>query len=205
MQKLVAAAPALAAQPELRGTAALRSIDCVAARLWLDRRGAAAFPANVLSGFASLEGAGGTWFHLNDLQAWRPGHAGARTHWGGAWVHLNGLQATPECPEGAGAHLRARVGGTWVHTHEARGRAGLLCGPGRARVAHCATSTHTVGHAAVRRRQAVSAIHGCAAAWGRPQADTCLSHSWLSHKRRLLTARCAEAGSRYWQWHKAGC
>jgi hypothetical protein len=80
MQKLVAAAPALAARPELRGTAALRSIDCVAARLWLDRRGAAAFPANVLSGFDSLEGAGGTWFHLNDLQVAPRCPAGPRAH-----------------------------------------------------------------------------------------------------------------------------
>lgn len=68
MQKLVAAAPALAARPELRATANLRSIDCLATRLWLDRRVACRFPANVLSGFPSLEGAGGTWFHLNDLQ-----------------------------------------------------------------------------------------------------------------------------------------
>ncbi|KAK9843730.1 hypothetical protein WJX81_003891 [Elliptochloris bilobata] len=68
MQKLVAAAPALAALPELRATAALRSIDCLATRLWLDRRVTCRFPANVLSGLMSLEGAGGTWFHLNDLQ-----------------------------------------------------------------------------------------------------------------------------------------
>ena len=68
MQKLVAAAPALAARPELRATANLRSIDCLATRLWLDCRVACRFPANVLSGFPSLEGAGGTWFHLNDLQ-----------------------------------------------------------------------------------------------------------------------------------------
>ena len=69
MQKLVAASPALAERPELRASAALRSIDCLATRLWLDRRVACRFPANVLSGLPSLEGAGGTWFHLNDLQA----------------------------------------------------------------------------------------------------------------------------------------
>lgn len=68
MQKLVAACPALAARPELRDTARLRSIDCLATRLWLDRRVSCRFPANVLSGFDNLEGAGGTWFHLNDLQ-----------------------------------------------------------------------------------------------------------------------------------------
>ena len=68
MQKLVAASPALAERPELRASAALRSIDCLATRLWLDRRVACRFPANVLSGLPSLEGAGGTWFHLNDLQ-----------------------------------------------------------------------------------------------------------------------------------------
>jgi hypothetical protein len=66
MQKLVASCPALAARPEFARVANLQAIDCIAARLWFDRRVATQFPANVLSGF--LERTGGTFFNLNDLQ-----------------------------------------------------------------------------------------------------------------------------------------
>ena len=66
MQRLVASSAALAEQPELRAVANLRSIDCVAARLWFDRRVGTRFPANVLSGFD--DSMGGTFFNLNDMQ-----------------------------------------------------------------------------------------------------------------------------------------
>ncbi len=66
MQKLVAGCPELGKRPEFARIANLRSIDCIATRLWFDRRVATRFPANVLSGFE--ECTGGTWFNLNDLQ-----------------------------------------------------------------------------------------------------------------------------------------
>ena len=66
MQKLVAGCPELGRQAEFARIANLRSIDCIATRIWFDRRVATQFPANVLSGFE--ECTGGTWFNLNDLQ-----------------------------------------------------------------------------------------------------------------------------------------
>ena len=66
MKKLVAGCPVLASRPEFRAVNSLRSIDAIAARLWLDRRVPSRFPANVLAGFEG--GAGATWFNLNDLQ-----------------------------------------------------------------------------------------------------------------------------------------
>lgn len=67
MQRLLAATPALAARDDFRRIASLRAIDVIATRLWLDRRVATQFPANVLAGF---EGdVGSTYFNLNDLQA----------------------------------------------------------------------------------------------------------------------------------------
>lgn len=66
MQKLVAGCPELGERAEFARIANLRSIDCIATRLWFDRRVATQFPANVLSGFE--ECTGGTWFNLNDLQ-----------------------------------------------------------------------------------------------------------------------------------------
>ena len=59
--------PALAGRPEFARIANLRAIDCIATRLWFDRRVATQFPANVLSGFDECTGS--TWFNLNDLQA----------------------------------------------------------------------------------------------------------------------------------------
>lgn len=66
MQKLVAGCPELGSRAEFARIANLRSIDCIATRLWFDRRVSTRFPANVLSGFE--ECTGGTWFNLNDLQ-----------------------------------------------------------------------------------------------------------------------------------------
>jgi hypothetical protein len=66
MQRLVSSCTALAAREEFRRIGNLRSIDCVATRLWFDRHVPTQFPANVLSGFEECTGA--TWFNLNDLQ-----------------------------------------------------------------------------------------------------------------------------------------
>lgn len=66
MQKLVSSCPELAGRPEFARIANLRAIDCVATRLWFDRRVTTQFPANVLSGFDECTGS--TWFNLNDLQ-----------------------------------------------------------------------------------------------------------------------------------------
>ena len=67
MQKLVSSCPVLAGRPEFARIANLRAIDCIATRLWFDRRVKTQFPANVLSGFEECTGS--TWFNLNDLQA----------------------------------------------------------------------------------------------------------------------------------------
>jgi len=66
MQKLVQANPALAERREFREVMSLRSIDCIATRLWFDRRVPTRFPANVLAGFEGDTGA--TYFNLTDLQ-----------------------------------------------------------------------------------------------------------------------------------------
>ena len=66
MQRLVQNSPTLAAAPELRDVMRLRSIDCIATRLWFDRRVSTRFPANVLADFEGDVGA--TFFNLNDLQ-----------------------------------------------------------------------------------------------------------------------------------------
>ncbi|KAI7840340.1 hypothetical protein COHA_006122 [Chlorella ohadii] len=66
MQRLVQATPALAERQEFRDIMNLRSIDCVATRLWFDRRIPTRFPANVLAGFEPDCGA--TYFNLTDLQ-----------------------------------------------------------------------------------------------------------------------------------------
>ncbi|PNH05243.1 Phytoene dehydrogenase, partial [Tetrabaena socialis] len=66
MQKLVAATPALAKQPDFRAIMELRALDVIATRIWFDTRVATRYPANVLSGFEATAGA--TFFNLNDLQ-----------------------------------------------------------------------------------------------------------------------------------------
>ena len=63
---MVAGCPVLAGRPEFRAVNNLRSIDAIAARVWLDRRIPTRFPANVLAGFEGSAGA--TYFNLNDLQ-----------------------------------------------------------------------------------------------------------------------------------------
>jgi len=66
LKKMVRGSPALSALPELRAAMALRSIDCVATRLWFDRKVPTRFPANVLAGFE--RSAGATFFMLDQLQ-----------------------------------------------------------------------------------------------------------------------------------------
>lgn len=66
MQRLVQATPALAERREFRDIMNLRSIDCVATRIWFDRRINTRFPANVLAGFEPDCGA--TYFNLTELQ-----------------------------------------------------------------------------------------------------------------------------------------
>jgi uncharacterized protein with NAD-binding domain and iron-sulfur cluster len=56
------------AAPELVAAASLGSIDVVSTRLWLDRYVPIAYPANVFSRFVALQGAGGTFFMLDQLQ-----------------------------------------------------------------------------------------------------------------------------------------
>ena len=67
MQKIVQANPALGTRPEFRRMMNLRGIDVVSTRLWLDKRVATQFPANVLAGFD--DNMGSTYFNLNELQA----------------------------------------------------------------------------------------------------------------------------------------
>ncbi|MCB4427937.1 NAD(P)-binding protein [Synechococcus sp. MU1643] len=54
--------------PELVAAGSLGAIDVVSVRLWLDRYVAVADPANVFSRFGALQGAGATFFMLDQLQ-----------------------------------------------------------------------------------------------------------------------------------------
>ena len=56
------------ATPELVTAGSLDAIDVVSVRLWLDRYIPIPYPANVFSRFPSLQGAGGTFFMLDQLQ-----------------------------------------------------------------------------------------------------------------------------------------
>ncbi len=51
MQGIVRSSPALAETPEFAKLSNLGSIDCLAARLWLDKRVSMDTPSNVLVGF----------------------------------------------------------------------------------------------------------------------------------------------------------
>jgi len=69
MSALVRGSPKAARRcPELAKAASLPGIDVVACRIWLDQYVATDTPANVLSRFESLRGAGGTFFMLDQLQ-----------------------------------------------------------------------------------------------------------------------------------------
>lgn len=69
MKKLIANCPALGTRPEFRAIMNLKGLDVVATRIWLDKRIATRFPANVLAGFE--DGVGGTYFNLTELQVGR--------------------------------------------------------------------------------------------------------------------------------------
>ena len=69
MGALMANSPACAAAaPELVDAGSLGAIDVVSVRLWLDTYLEVADPANVFSRFEALQGAGGTFFMLDQLQ-----------------------------------------------------------------------------------------------------------------------------------------
>lgn len=69
MRAIARGSPELArAAPEITAAASLGAIDVISVRLWLDRRVATRTPANVLSRFKGLRGAGGTYFMLDQLQ-----------------------------------------------------------------------------------------------------------------------------------------
>ena len=70
MGALMSASPECADKaPELLVAGSLGAIDVVSVRLWLDRPIHVADPANVLSRFGALRGAGATFFMLDQLQA----------------------------------------------------------------------------------------------------------------------------------------
>ena len=66
MKKLIPAIPELSIKAEFRRIMKLRSIDCMATRLWFDRVVPTRFPANVLAGFESDVGC--TYFNMSELQ-----------------------------------------------------------------------------------------------------------------------------------------
>jgi len=69
MRGVVGSSPLLAKNaPELSKSASLGGVDVVTTRIWLDRYVAVKNPANVLSRFEGLRGAGGTFFMLDQLQ-----------------------------------------------------------------------------------------------------------------------------------------
>ena len=69
MKSVVNGSPGVSKRsPELCRAASLNGIDCVSVRLWLDTKVATGTPANVLSRFSELRGAGGTFFMLDQLQ-----------------------------------------------------------------------------------------------------------------------------------------
>ena len=73
MKAVMGGSPSLAlAAPELSAAASLGGIDVISVRLWLDRTVATRSPANVFSRFEALQGAGGTFFMLDQLQCEEP-------------------------------------------------------------------------------------------------------------------------------------
>lgn len=65
MQKVIRSNDALGTRDEFRRVMNLRGIDVVSTRLWLDKRVATQYPANVLAGFD--DDMGSTYFNLNAL------------------------------------------------------------------------------------------------------------------------------------------
>ena len=69
LRGILQTSPALAsAAPQLAAASTLGSIDCIAVRLWLDKKVPTRSPANVFASFPCLRGAGATFFCLDQLQ-----------------------------------------------------------------------------------------------------------------------------------------
>jgi uncharacterized protein with NAD-binding domain and iron-sulfur cluster len=68
MQGVIGSSPDLARLPEFSKAASLRGIDVISTRIWLNKLVPTRTPANVLSRFEELRGAGGTFFMLDQLQ-----------------------------------------------------------------------------------------------------------------------------------------
>lgn len=66
MQKLVSSCPALGTRTEFRKVMALKGLDVMSTRLWLNRKVETKFPSNVVANFD--QDVGGTYFNLNMLQ-----------------------------------------------------------------------------------------------------------------------------------------
>lgn len=72
MESVVNSSPDLARLPVFSNAASLKGIDVISVRIWLDRVVPTRTPANVLSRFDALRGAGGTFFMLDQLQENNP-------------------------------------------------------------------------------------------------------------------------------------
>jgi hypothetical protein len=72
MESVVRSSPDLARLPVFSNAASLKGIDVISVRIWLDRVVPTRTPANVLSRFDALRGAGGTFFMLDQLQENNP-------------------------------------------------------------------------------------------------------------------------------------
>lgn len=69
MKSVVSTSPDLARYPLFSQAASCNGIDVISTRLWLDKFVPTRTPANVLSRFDELRGAGGTFFMLDQLQS----------------------------------------------------------------------------------------------------------------------------------------
>jgi uncharacterized protein with NAD-binding domain and iron-sulfur cluster len=69
LRSILSTSPSLSASaPQLAAASTMSSIDCIAVRLWLDKKVKTRSPANVFANFDCLRGAGGTFFMLDQLQ-----------------------------------------------------------------------------------------------------------------------------------------
>jgi len=69
LRSILSTSPSLSASaPQLASASTMSSIDCIAVRLWLDKKVKTRSPANVFANFDCLRGAGGTFFMLDQLQ-----------------------------------------------------------------------------------------------------------------------------------------
>lgn len=73
MKKIISSSPSLANKSEFQGIMNLRSIDCIATRIWFDQFLPTRFPANVLANFESC---GATYFNTTEMQGKSDGDPG---------------------------------------------------------------------------------------------------------------------------------